>query len=87
MKEFKEELNDLVAEYAAVPSAANPASLASFCRDIESGVNAIDAISRVIGDGDIDPDGIRYALAVLTTQLQFNAQVMQLMLRKQAGHF
>jgi hypothetical protein len=87
MKPVEEELNGLVFEYAALPSVDSPPlSLANFCGDLERSVEAVDAISRSIGDSDIDPRGQAAALAIVTTQLLFNVRVMRLLLLKQAGH-
>lgn len=87
MKTVEEELKELTFEYAGLPPVNSPPlSLANFCGDLERGIKAVDAISRSIGDDDIDPRGQVEALAIVTTQLMFNVRVMRLLLLKQAGH-
>jgi len=87
MKNVDDALKDLVNEYAALPAAGdkNPLTLANFCKDLEKGVLAVDAISLSIGDSEADPRGQAAALAIVTHQLLFNVRALQLMLFRQSG--
>jgi hypothetical protein len=86
MKGFKDEFEALVFEFTSVPSTSGAKELASFCRDLEAGVEAIDAIALGIGDADANPDGQRQAMTTVTARLLFNIRVMRLLLLKEAGH-
>lgn len=85
MKTFKEELDELVFEYTAVPSTSGAREMAGFCKELEQGVEAIDAIALGIGDADANPDGQRQAMVTVTARLLFNIRVMRLLLLKEAG--
>jgi|APLak6261671648_1056085.scaffolds.fasta_scaffold03780_2 hypothetical protein len=85
MKTIEKELKDLVFEYAAVPSTGGPREMASFCKELEEGVEAVDEIARCFGDADANPRGQRQAMAIVTAQLLFNIRVMRLLLLKEAG--
>jgi len=85
MINIDKELKDLVFEYTAVPSTSGPREMASFCKELEAGVVAIDAIALGVGDADANPDGQRQAMAIITARLLFEIRVMQLMLLKEAG--
>ena len=85
MKSFEEELKELVFEYTAVPSTSGPREMASFCKELEAGVVAVDAIALGIGDADANPAGQRQAMATVTARLLFEIRVMRLLLLKEAG--
>ena len=85
MINIEKELKDLVFEYTAVPSTSGPREMASFCKELEAGVEAVDEIARGFGDTDANPDGQRQAMATVTARLLFEIQVMRLMLLKEAG--
>jgi hypothetical protein len=85
MKSFEDELKELVFEYAAVPSTGGAREMASFCKALEEGVEAINEIARGLGNSDANPHGQHQAMAIVTTQLLFNIRVMRLLLLKEAG--
>lgn len=85
MKSFEDELKELVFEYTAVPTTSGPREMASFCKELEEGVEAVDEIARGFGDTDANPRGQRQAMAIVTAQLLFNIRVMRLLLLKEAG--
>lgn len=87
MKDVKDALDELVNEFASLPSAGdkNPLSLANFCTDLEKGVMAVDAIALSIGDSEADPRGQVAALAIVTHQLMFNVRALHLLLMRHAG--
>lgn len=85
MKGFKEELDELVFEYTAVPSTSGAREMANFCKQLEEGVEAVDEIARGFGDADANPRAQRQAMAIVTAQLLFNIRVMRLLLLREAG--
>lgn len=85
MINIDKELEDLVFEYTAVPSTSGPREMASFCKELEASVVAIDAIALGVGDADANPDGQRQAMAIITARLLFEIRVMRLLLLKEAG--
>ena len=85
MRSFEDELKELVFEYTAVPSTGGAREMAGFCKALEEGVEAIDAIALGVGDADANPAGQRQAMATVTARLLFDIRVMRLMLLKEAG--
>ena len=50
----------------------------------EEGIEALDALSRSIGNSDINQQGIMDAMAIITTKLLFDVRVLRLLLQKEA---
>lgn len=88
-RDFDRDFKDLLDNYAGLPSAGDhsPLCLAEFCNHIKEGVEAIEAISRSIGNQDIDPNAQSMAIGIITVKLCFELKAMQMMLLKRAGHY
>lgn len=79
-----EELNGLVFEYAHVTDKITASGVIVTCDIVEEGIEAIDAISRSIGDSNVNQQGLIDAMSIITTKLLFELRVTRLLLRKES---